>query len=153
MPDFTVLVQKSQGLTLRFTPTGDCSHGSLYLYYALREGFIQRKSLNIRSKHEEHAPMRKFTWILLCVFVLSILASCVAARPAVAPPPLKNEARKTSPGPNYMWISGHWNWNGGQYVWISGHWEKNRKNQVWIPGHWEKRGRHYTFIKGHWRRR
>jgi hypothetical protein len=97
--------------------------------------------------------MKKSAWFLLCVFGVLLLASCMVARPAVAPPPLKNEVRKAQPGPNFVWISGHWKWNGGRYVWMSGHWEKARKNQAWVSGHWQQRGRHYVYVKGHWRKR
>jgi hypothetical protein len=27
-----------------------------------------------------------------------------------------------SPGPNYVWVAGHYDWDGYQYVWVDGQW-------------------------------
>ena len=97
--------------------------------------------------------MKKTAWILLVAFLFVFLAGCVIARPALAPPPLKKEVRTAKPGPNDVWISGNWKWNGGKYIWAPGRWVKARKGMTWVPGHWEKRGRHWVYIKGRWRRR
>jgi hypothetical protein len=64
--------------------------------------------------------MRKFAWLVLLSFVLTMLMGCIAARPRVAPPPLKKEVRPHKPGPNFVWIPGHWKWSGGRYVWVRG---------------------------------
>ncbi|MBN1221944.1 MAG: YXWGXW repeat-containing protein [Candidatus Aminicenantes bacterium] len=97
--------------------------------------------------------MKKIAWILLVSIIFVFIASCVVARPTVAPPPAKREVVRAKPGQSYVWISGHWKWTGSRYVWAPGHWEKGRKNHIWVPGHWEKRGRHWVYIKGHWKRR
>lgn len=28
-----------------------------------------------------------------------------------------------APVPGYIWIAGHWNWNGYEWIWISGHYQ------------------------------
>ena len=95
--------------------------------------------------------MKKFAWIVLIGFILVLAAGCVVSRPAFAPPPLKREIRPLSPGHNYVWIQGHWKWNGNRYTWISGPYVKKRPGMNWVSGHWVKRGRHWVWIKGHWR--
>jgi len=97
--------------------------------------------------------MKKIAWITLISFVLILLAGCVVSRPVVAPPPLKMEIRVAKPGPNYVWIVGHWKWGRGKYMWVPGHWVKARRGFAWVPGHWEKRGRHWVWISGRWRKK
>jgi hypothetical protein len=97
--------------------------------------------------------MRKIAWTLIVAMTLVYFAGCVVAHPNTAPPPLKREVVKPKPGPNHVWISGHWKWSGGRYVWVTGHWTKARKGHAWVPGRWEKRGPRWVYVKGHWRRR
>ncbi len=98
--------------------------------------------------------MKKIAWIVLLSFVCVMLAGCVVtARPTLPPPPLRKEVRIVKPGPDYIWISGHWRWVGGKYFWVKGHWIKERRGKAWVPGHWEKRGRHWVWVKGRWRRK
>lgn len=97
--------------------------------------------------------MKKIALVLLACFLLVAISACVVARPRVAPPPLKTEVRPVKPGPNYVWISGHWKWSHSRYVWVTGHWTKPRPGYTWVKGHWQRRGNHWVYIKGHWRRR
>lgn len=89
---------------------------------------------------------------LLLTFFISIV-SCVVVRPRHAPPPPRTEMRSVKPGPNFVWIPGHWKWSHGDWVWIGGHWTKRKPGKVWVPGHWVKRGGRYHWVPGHWRRR
>ena len=68
-----------------------------------------------------------------------------------APPPPKSEVKSARPGPNAMWIDGHWKWNGHKYVWMPGHWEKNPRGK-WVAGHYAKRGRGHVWVPGHWKK-
>jgi hypothetical protein len=97
--------------------------------------------------------MKKTAWITLVCFLIVFIAGCVVTHPRLAPPPLKKEYRPAKPGPNHVWISGHWKWSGGSYKWVPGHWTKQKAGHVWVPGRWEKRGPRWVYIKGHWRRR
>ena len=97
--------------------------------------------------------MKKIAWLTLVIFVLILLGSCIVAGPIVAPPPLKKEVRSLKPGPNYVWISGHWKWTGSKYVWVSGYWSKAPKGKIWVPGHWKKKGRNWVWIPGHWKKK
>ena len=97
--------------------------------------------------------MKKMAWIILVSFVFALLAGCIVTRPVAAPPPPRKEVRIVKPGPNFVWIAGHWKWVMGKYGWVPGHWIKARPGKVWVPGHWEKRGRHWVWILGHWKRK
>lgn len=71
---------------------------------------------------------------------------------AVAPPPVVVEARTTAPGPEYIWIEGHHEWDGSRYVWVHGRWERRpRAGGEWISGHWERTRRGWYWVEGHWR--
>jgi len=95
--------------------------------------------------------MKKYAWIVLIGFVLIIISSCVIAKPTYAPPPLRKDIRPHKPGPNSVWILGHWKWSGGKYFWIPGYWTKPRPGKIWVPGHWKKVGPHWVWKPGHWR--
>jgi hypothetical protein len=43
------------------------------------------------------------------------------------PPPLVRVVPR-SPGRNYVWVPGYWNWNGNRYFWVNGYWAKGRGN-------------------------
>jgi hypothetical protein len=65
--------------------------------------------------------------------------------PPPAPQPEKVEARK-----GYVWVAGHYRWEGGGYRWVKGHWERARAKQVWRAGRWERQGDRYIWIEGEW---
>ncbi|MGD0651348.1 MAG: hypothetical protein ABSA97_09455 [Verrucomicrobiia bacterium] len=66
------------------------------------------------------------------------------------PPPVEAEAVVASPGPQYAWIKGHWEWR-GRWVWIRGRWVvPPHLYAVWVPGHWARRPRGYVWIPGRW---
>ncbi len=70
---------------------------------------------------------------------------------AEAPPAPRAEERPVSPGADYIWISGHWDYENGQYVWHSGRWERpTQEGMVWVPGRWVQTGEGYTYIAGRW---
>jgi hypothetical protein len=59
----------------------------------------------------------------------------------------------TAPASNYVWIDGHWNWNGRyrEYDWTRGHWEiAPYENAYWIPGYWENYKSGYKWIDAGW---
>src|SRR5262245_13303080 len=98
-------------------------------------------------------PTMSRTW--LCVLglgTLMVVAGCTTyapppPAPAVYPPvaspppvpPPQVEAQPPSPGPEYVWVPGHWAWRPafGRYVWLPGHWVvPAERGLVWVPGHW-----------------
>ncbi len=69
------------------------------------------------------------------------------------PPPPIVEAREVAPAPDFIWVSGYYQWNGGGYAWVSGHWERPpRRGARWEPGHWDHHDRRgWYFVEGRWR--
>jgi len=67
------------------------------------------------------------------------------------PPPPADTVTVVAPGPDYVWISGEWVWNGG-WFWVAGHWGyPPRPHVVWVPGRsWhDAHGWHNS--RGYWR--
>jgi len=60
-----------------------------------------------------------------------------------------------APGPNFVWINGHWKWSKRvvKYVWAKGHWSKRRRGANWVSGHWADVPGGHKWIPGHWKRR
>jgi len=71
----------------------------------------------------------------------------------MAPPPAPAEIAGASPGPEYVWAGGHYEWNGVEYVWLSGRWEpRPTTHAVFVPGRWRHTVRGWTFVGGYWSR-
>jgi hypothetical protein len=89
--------------------------------------------------------------------LISVGSTRAIAQPAPPPPPPAGpyEAVPPPPGARYVWVPGHWHWNGVRYVWIHGryvireaHWGH------WVPGRWAWRpgmGR-WVWVPAHWAR-
>jgi len=105
---------------------------------------------------------------LLCAFAaVALLGGCVRDRvvyvhdqpqPAPqevvvteAPPPPQVEVIEASPGPDYFWIGGCWEWH-GRWIWTRGHYDRRpHAHAVWVPArHYVSGGRH-VYVGGHWR--
>jgi hypothetical protein len=68
------------------------------------------------------------------------------------PPAPQVEAMGVTPGPDYVWMSGHWTRSGDRWVWTSGRWElRPSATSIYMPGHWEKRGAGYVWREGYWK--
>jgi len=65
------------------------------------------------------------------------------------PPPPVAEQLVPAPGPNFVWIAGHWVWR-GRWVWAPGHWEAMRPGAAWMAGHWERHHGGYVWVEGYW---
>jgi hypothetical protein len=70
-----------------------------------------------------------------------------------APPPPPREVIPAAPQPGYVWIEGHWQWNGVRYVWVGGYYVAPRVGFAWVPHRWWRgpRGR-WHYGAGYWRR-
>ncbi len=72
----------------------------------------------------------------------------------VAPPEPVVEVRAVSPGPDFIWIPGYYDYSGGGYVWVAGRWARPpHRNAEWVPDRWEHQDKGYRHVKGHWRDR
>lgn len=70
----------------------------------------------------------------------------------VAPPAPIAETRPMSPGSGYVWIAGHYKWNGYRYVWVNGHYAyRHCTGGYWVAGQWVQ-GPHgrWHYKDGHW---
>jgi hypothetical protein len=64
-----------------------------------------------------------------------------ADNPMVGPPPSND----------YVWMSGHWNSEGGQWKWVAGHWDlPPNRNAVWVAGHWVQGSSGWAWMNGAW---
>ena len=71
------------------------------------------------------------------------------------PPAVQEEVVLASPGPDYVWIGGYYDWDLGvrHFVWRPGRWERPPHAEAhWVaPRYEERNGRHY-YHRGHWDR-
>ena len=68
------------------------------------------------------------------------------------PPPVRREVIIERPGPDYVWIRGHWGYGGGAYVWVPGRWERPEpRRHRWVEGRWERDRHGWYWVEGHWR--
>ena len=68
-----------------------------------------------------------------------------------APPADQAEVVPTSPGSGYLWMRGHWKWEGNQWAWEKGRWaNRPHPNALWVPGYWHSRQHGWVWISGHW---
>jgi len=69
------------------------------------------------------------------------------------PPPVQEETVVASPGPDYVWIGGYYDWDvsARNYAWRSGRWERPPDRDAhWVaPRHEMRNGRHY-YTRGRW---
>jgi hypothetical protein len=81
----------------------------------------------------------------LLVFATALAVSAAAAATVFAQPPLpyapvpppRYEAIPPPPGARYVWVPGHWHWNGYRYVWIAGRYEIRQPHWAhYVPGRW-----------------
>jgi len=68
-----------------------------------------------------------------------------------APPPEAAEVVAVSPGPDHVFIRGHWEWNGSRYVWKHGRYLRRPSDRaVWVEGHWQSSELGWFWQAGHW---
>lgn len=80
----------------------------------------------------------------------------IGIRVDAPPPPLRHEVIVARPGPNVVWVPGHWDWAParGRYVWVRGAWLRPPfPRAVWVGPVWHHRGHHRYYVRGHWSRR
>lgn len=69
------------------------------------------------------------------------------------PPADLVEQMDPSPGPDFVWVGGRWNWN-NQWNWSKGSWVRRPHTAaVWVPGHWRKSHHDHRWVweEGSWR--
>src|SRR6476659_3742991 len=64
----------------------------------------------------------------------------------IAPPPPRAEVYGYAPGPDYVWMNGHWGWDGNRYNWSRGSWVRSRRRHArWEDGRWQRDCRGYRY--------
>ncbi len=72
---------------------------------------------------------------------------------SVAPPALPVYSQPPIPGLGYIWIPGHWAWDGQEYYWVPGFWElPPAADLLWTPGYWawNDTDDDYVYYSGYW---
>jgi hypothetical protein len=69
------------------------------------------------------------------------------------PPADKTEDKPASPGFGYIWVSGYWDYIGGQYVWRNGRWVQGKPDYEYVRARYEYDGKGWTFHRPHWKKR
>jgi hypothetical protein len=66
----------------------------------------------------------------------------------VAPPPAPSIV-VTTPAPRrgFVWVTGHYSWNGRRWVWNGGSWIREHAGQIWVAPRYEASRR--IWIRGH----
>ena len=71
---------------------------------------------------------------------------------AAGPPADVVEVVPAQPGPEYVWVAGHYRWDSERYVWFAGHWAQPPAGfHEWVAGHWGRREGGWVWVEGHWR--
>ena len=69
------------------------------------------------------------------------------------PPPVRAEVKPPPPGPDVVWVAGHWSWSPDthNYAWSPGEYrEPPRAHAAWIPGRWMERPNGWIWEEGRW---
>jgi hypothetical protein len=69
------------------------------------------------------------------------------------PPPPAAETIVPAPGPDFVWVTGHWAWKGHwrHWVWARGHWARRPwPGAVWLSGRWAPSAGGWVWLEGRW---
>ncbi len=102
--------------------------------------------------------MKLFALIAAIGIAATGMSGCVARAHyyvAASPPPppeARIEVVPVTPGPEHIWVKGHWRWAGNGYEWVPGHWARRpHRYATWEPGHWVREPGGWVWVEGHWR--
>jgi hypothetical protein len=66
-------------------------------------------------------------------------------------PPPRYEPVPPPPGAAYVWVPGHWRWNGYRYIWVGGRYVVRQTGwHRWVDGRWVIINGRWTWIPAHW---
>ncbi len=56
-----------------------------------------------------------------------------------------------APAQGYVWMSGHWDSDGGQWKWVAAHWDlPPSRSATWVSGHWVSSAGKWVWVNGAW---
>lgn len=94
--------------------------------------------------------------VMLAAMVAASLGAIPVTASAVvivreAPPQPRSE---TTPPPRhgYIWVGGHWDWQGRHHQWVQGSWMRERRGYQYNPSTWVERDGRWHLERGQWRR-
>jgi hypothetical protein len=91
-------------------------------------------------------------WAALAGFLGALtLAPPGLAQAPSAPPAPRVESPSPSPGPDSVWISGHWGWQSGRWQWVAGRWER-AQGRFYIPGRHRQTPQGWVWEEGRWQK-
>ncbi len=96
--------------------------------------------------------MKKLIFLISMIGILSLFNSCSAGYVSEEPV-YQTYNRPQSPGNEYIWIDGGWNWNrrSNSYIQIKGDWKKQSEGRPYKQGHWKKNRHGSQWVRGSYR--
>jgi hypothetical protein len=86
--------------------------------------------------------------LLGCGLARAQVPDVSAGNPA---PAVESQLPGSPPSQGYVWMSGHWNSEGGQWKWIAAHWDlPPSRSATWVGGHWVSSGGNWVWVNGAW---
>lgn len=93
--------------------------------------------------------------VMLPAPALADISFGLSIRIGYAPPPLPVYEQPPLPGPDYIWVPGHWAWSDwiDDYYWVPGFWERPPQvGYLWTPAWWGWDHGAYIYHDGYWGR-
>lgn len=93
--------------------------------------------------------------IMIALFLTLFAYGITQAQLVVIKKPVKPHVvavKVAQPGPNMIWIDGHWRVKNNKYIWSNGYWTKARPNMIRTSGHWRKVPGGWKWSPGHWKK-
>ncbi|MDR2851687.1 MAG: YXWGXW repeat-containing protein [Burkholderiaceae bacterium] len=92
----------------------------------------------------------------LTVGAAVVVPTTATAQPVIAlqmaPPPPPRQQMIPPPRRGFVWVPGHYRWNGRRHVWVNGTWLRARPGQVYRAPEWRERNGRWEYQGGRWDR-
>ena len=84
--------------------------------------------------------------------VVDVEAEAPAAEITVRqyPPEPQYEEVTVSPGVDFVWTPGYWNWDGYNWVWARGRWDRRRVGYIYVNPYYDNVGGRFVYRAGYW---
>ena len=95
----------------------------------------------------------KLTFLtILLLFIVGNISAQEIKYPLEAK--VQKEDVPTSPGEDFVWVKGHYEYAGGKYTWVDGKFTPKREGHKWMDGYWERNQKTgwWVFNEGYWQK-